>query len=201
MFENLTDKFQRVFKTLRGEARLTEANIAEALREIRVALLEADVNFNVVKKLVDNIRVKALGEEVQSSFSPTQQVIKIVRDELLDLLGASTARVKFASQPPSVFLLTGLQGSGKTTTTGKLARWLSQNGHRPIVTSTDVYRPAAREQLGRSVRLATISPVTSAAAREEGLPVDAEAAEYTWDGIIGAIVRSTAPSGRATPPN
>jgi signal recognition particle subunit SRP54 len=147
VFENLTDKFQRVFKTLRGEGRLTEENVAEALREIRLALLEADVNFKVVKQLVDNIRVKALGEEVQTSFSPAQQVVKIVRDELLEVLGSNTARVKFASQPPSVFMLTGLQGSGKTTTTGKLAKWLQKGGHRPLLVSVDVYRPAAREQL------------------------------------------------------
>jgi len=147
VFENLTEKFQRVFKTLRGEARLTEENISEALREIRVALLEADVNFKVVKQLIDNIRAKAVGEEVQTSFSPAQQVIKIVRDELLELLGASAARVKFAPQPPSVFMLTGLQGAGKTTTAGKLAKWLQKGGHRPLLVSVDVYRPAAREQL------------------------------------------------------
>jgi signal recognition particle subunit SRP54 len=147
VFENLTEKFQRVFKTLRGEAKLTEENISEALREIRVALLEADVNFKVVKQLIDNIRAKAVGEEVQTSFSPAQQVIKVVRDELLDVLGATSARVKFAPQPPSVFMLTGLQGAGKTTTAGKLAKWLQKGGHRPLLVSVDVYRPAAREQL------------------------------------------------------
>ncbi|MBI2817705.1 MAG: signal recognition particle protein [Acidobacteria bacterium] len=147
MFENLTEKFQRVFKTLRGEGKLTEENIGEALREIRVALLEADVNFKVVKQLVENVRVKALGEEVLTSFSPTQQVIKIVRDELLDVLGPTSARVKFGSQPPSVFMLAGLQGAGKTTTAGKLAKWLQKGGHQPMMVSVDVYRPAAREQL------------------------------------------------------
>jgi len=147
VFENLTEKFQRVFKTLRGEGKLSEENIAEALREIRVALLEADVNFNVVKQLIDNIRAKAVGEEVQSSFSPAQQVVKIVRDELLAVMGSSAARVKFASQPPSVFMLTGLQGAGKTTTAGKLAKWLQKGGHQPLLVSVDVYRPAAREQL------------------------------------------------------
>jgi signal recognition particle subunit SRP54 len=147
VFENLTEKFQRVFKTLRGEGRLTEENIAEALREIRVALLEADVNFKVVKQLIENIRLKAVGEEVQSSFSPAQQVIKIVRDELLEILGASAAKVKFASQSPSVFMLTGLQGAGKTTTAGKLAKWLQKGGHQPLLVSVDVYRPAARQQL------------------------------------------------------
>ena len=147
MFEDLTGKFQRVFKTLRGEGKLTEENIGDALRQIRVALLEADVNFKVVKQLIENIRAKAVGQEVLSSFSPTEQVIKIVRDELLEVLGGDTARMKFASQPPSVFLLTGLQGSGKTTTAGKIARWLQRGGHHPLLVSVDVYRPAARQQL------------------------------------------------------
>ena len=147
MFENLTDKLQRAFKTLRGQGTLTEENIAEALREIRVALLEADVNLNVVKDLIEQIRSKAVGQEVMTSLSPSEQVIKIVRDELVALLGKDTARFKFASQPPTVILMAGLQGSGKTTTPGKLASWLKKGGHRPMLVSVDVYRPAAREQL------------------------------------------------------
>jgi signal recognition particle subunit SRP54 len=147
MFENLTDKLQRAFKSLRGQGTLTEENIAEALREIRVALLEADVNLNVVRDLIEQIRVKAVGTEVLTALSPSEQVIKIVRDELITLLGKDTARFKFASQPPSVILMAGLQGSGKTTTSGKLAAWLKKGGHRPMLVSVDVYRPAAREQL------------------------------------------------------
>src|SRR5213082_3087754 len=147
MFENLTDKLQRAFKNLRGQGRLTEENIQEALREIRLALLEADVNFKVVKELIDHIREKALGQEVMTALSPAEQVIKIVRDELIETLGRDTARFKFASQPPSVILMAGLQGSGKTTTSGKLAHWLQKGGHRPMLVSVDVYRPAAREQL------------------------------------------------------
>src|ERR1700744_4204026 len=147
MFENLTDKLQRAFKTLRGQGTLTEENIQEALREIRVALLEADVNLNVVKDLVDHIREKAVGTEVLTALSPSEQVIKVVRDELIELLGKDTARFKFASQPPTVILMAGLPGSGKTTTTGELAAWLKKGGHRPILVSVDVYRPAAREQL------------------------------------------------------
>ena len=147
MFENLTEKLQRAFKSLRGQGTLTEENIAEALREIRVALLEADVNLNVVKDLVEQIRSKAVGTEVLTSLSPSEQVIKIVRDELVALLGKDTARFKFASQPPTVILMAGLQGSGKTTTSGKLATWLKKGGHRPMLVSVDVYRPAAREQL------------------------------------------------------
>src|SRR6201996_2029537 len=147
MFENLTDKLQRAFKTLRGQGTLTEENIQEALREIRVALLEADVNLNVVKDLIEHVRAKAIGTEVLTALSPTEQVVKIVRDELLDLLGKDTARFKFASRPPTVILMAGLQGSGKTTTSGKLAVWLKKGGHRPMLVSVDVYRPAAREQL------------------------------------------------------
>ena len=147
MFENLQEKLQRAFKTLRGQATLTEENIDEALREIRMALLEADVNLKVVKQLIDQIRAKAVGQEVMTALSPGEQVIKILRDELVEVLGKDTARVKFASQPPTVVLMAGLQGSGKTTTSGKLANWLKQGGHRPLLVSVDVYRPAAREQL------------------------------------------------------
>ncbi|MGB6479821.1 MAG: signal recognition particle receptor subunit alpha, partial [Candidatus Sulfotelmatobacter sp.] len=147
MFENLQEKLQRAFKSLRGQARLTEENISEALREIRLALLEADVNFKVVKELIDRIQAKAVGQEVLTALSPGEQVIKIVRDELVETLGKDTARVKFASQPPTVVLMAGLQGSGKTTTSGKLANWFKIGGHRPLLVSVDVYRPAAREQL------------------------------------------------------
>jgi signal recognition particle subunit SRP54 len=147
MFENLTDKLQRAFKHLRGQGVLTEENITEALREIRVALLEADVNLNVAKDLIEQIRVKAVGQSVLTALSPTEQVIKIVHDELVNFLGKDTARFKFASRPPTIILMAGLQGSGKTTTSGKLAVWLKKGGHRPLLVSVDVYRPAAREQL------------------------------------------------------
>ncbi len=147
MFDNLSEKLQRVFKNLRGEGKLTAENMEGALREIRMALLEADVNFRVVKQLIENIKQKAMGEEVLTSLSPTQQVIKIVHEELIKILGSHESKLRFANEPPSVFLIVGLQGSGKTTTTGKLARWLSKNGHRPMMVSVDVYRPAAREQL------------------------------------------------------
>ena len=147
MFENLQEKLQRAFKNLRGQGTVTEDNINDALREIRLALLEADVNLNVVKELIEHIREKALGQEVMTALSPTEQVIKIVRDELVALLGKDTARFQFASRPPTVILMAGLQGSGKTTTSGKLAAWLQKGGHRPLLVSVDVYRPAAREQL------------------------------------------------------
>jgi signal recognition particle subunit SRP54 len=147
MFDNLTEKLQRVFKNLRGEGKLTAENMEAALREIRVALLEADVHFRVVKQLVEGIRQKAMGEEVLTALSPSQQVVKIVHEELIRLLGSHHSRLRFASEPPTVMLIVGLQGSGKTTTTGKLARWLSKSGHRPLMVSVDVYRPAARHQL------------------------------------------------------
>ena len=147
MFENLQDKLQRTFKTLRGQAVLSEENITEALGEIRLALVEADVNFKVVKQLIEHIQAKAVGQAVMTALSPGEQVIKIVRDELVETLGRDTARLKFASQPPTVVLMAGLQGSGKTTTSGKLANWLKNGGHRPLLVSVDVYRPAAREQL------------------------------------------------------
>jgi len=147
MFDNLSDKLQRVFKNLRGEGKLTPENMEAALREIRVALLEADVHFRVVKQFIENIKQKAMGEEVLTALSPTQHVVKIVRDELIKTLGSHQSKLRMANEPPTAIMIVGLQGSGKTTTTGKLARWLSKNGHSPLMVSVDVYRPAARQQL------------------------------------------------------
>jgi signal recognition particle subunit SRP54 len=170
MFDNLSEKLQRVFKNLRGEGRLSAENMEAALREIRVALLEADVNFKVVKQLIENIKQKAMGEEVLTALSPSQQVVKIVSDELTKILGGHESKLRFANEPPSVIMIVGLQGSGKTTTSGKLARWLSKNGHSPLLVSVDVYRPAAREQLrvvARDIKL----PIYEGAP-EEKLPLD-----------------------------
>jgi signal recognition particle subunit SRP54 len=147
MFENLQERLQRTFKSLRGQGVLNEENMQETLRELRLALLEADVNFKVVKQFIEQVQAKASGQQVMTALSPGEQVIKIVRDELVEILGKDTVRVKFASQPPSVVLMAGLQGSGKTTTSGKLAHWFKNGGHRPLLVSVDVYRPAAREQL------------------------------------------------------
>src|SRR5689334_4665898 len=170
MFDNLSDKLQRVFKNLRGEGKLSAENMESALREIRVALLEADVNFRVVKQLIENIKEKAMGEEVLQALSPSQQVIKIVKEELVKILGSHESKLRFANDPPSVMMIVGLQGSGKTTSTGKLARWLSQNGHRPQLVSVDVYRPAAREQLKVIAR--EIGQPIYPGATEETKPVD-----------------------------
>jgi len=147
MFDALQSRFQKVFKSLRVQAVLSEDVVDENLREVRLALLEADVSLNVVKALLDRVRVKALGEEIRSSLSPGQEVIRIVRDELIEILGREASLLTFSKEYPTVFLLVGLQGSGKTTTAGKLALWLSSRKRRPMLVSTDVYRPAAREQL------------------------------------------------------
>src|ERR1019366_5299710 len=147
MFDNLSDKLQRVFKTLRGEGKLSAENMDAALREIRVALLEADVHFRVVKQFIEAVKEQAMGQEVLTALSPTQQVIKIVRDELVKMLGTHQAKLRIATEPPTVIMIVGLQGSGKTTSTAKLARWLSKNGSSPMMVSVDVYRPAARKQL------------------------------------------------------
>jgi signal recognition particle subunit SRP54 len=170
MFDNLSDKLQRVFKNLRGEGKLSAENMESALREIRLALLEADVNFRVVKQLIENIKAKAMGEEVLSALSPTQQVVKIVHEELIKILGSHESKLRFANEPPSVFLIVGLQGSGKTTSAGKLARWLSKNGHRPMLVSVDVYRPAARDQLRVIAR--EIGQSIYEGVPEEKLPLD-----------------------------
>src|ERR1700727_826372 len=170
MFDNLSEKLQRVFKNLRGEGRLSAENMEGSLREIRLPLLEADVNFKVVKLLIENIKAKAMGEEVLSALSPSQQVIKIVQEELIKILGSHDSKLRFANEPPSGFMIVGLQGSGKTTSTGKLARWLSRNGHRPIVVSVDVYRPAARDQL--RVIAKAIGQAIYEGTREERLPLE-----------------------------
>jgi signal recognition particle subunit SRP54 len=147
MLESLSTRLQDVFKTLRGESRLTEEAVDAALREIRLALLEADVNFRVVKAFIDRVRAKAIGDEVLRSLSPDQQVVRIVRDELLALFGDVTGGLTETTRAPRVVLMLGLQGSGKTTTTAKLARWLTQQGKHPMLVSTDVRRPAAIQQL------------------------------------------------------
>ena len=147
MFDSLSTRLQDVFRSLRGEVRLTEQTVEIALREIRMALLEADVNFKVVKAFIDRVRDKAVDQEVLKSLTPAQQVVRIVRDEMLALFGDSAGGLPPTQAHPRVILLLGLQGSGKTTTSGKLGRWLSKQGRHPLLVSTDVRRPAAIEQL------------------------------------------------------
>jgi signal recognition particle subunit SRP54 len=147
MFDALSDRFDGILTRLRGRGRLSDADVDEVLREIRVALLEADVNVTVVKGLVERIRERCVGEDLSKSLTPAQQVIKIVHEELVTTLGGETMKVTFASKPPTVVLMAGLQGSGKTTTSAKLARWFKQQGRNPLLVAADLQRPAAIEQL------------------------------------------------------
>ncbi|HMJ63441.1 MAG TPA: signal recognition particle protein [Bryobacteraceae bacterium] len=170
MFDTLSGKLQRIFKNLRGEGKLTAANMEEALREIRVALLEADVHFKVVKQFIEQVKEKALGEEVLAALSPAQQVVKVVRDELTKMLGSHTSRLRFANEPPTVVLIVGLQGSGKTTSAAKLARFLAKEGSKPQLVSVDVYRPAARHQL--SILAKNVNAPIYEGAPEETKPLE-----------------------------
>jgi signal recognition particle subunit SRP54 len=147
MFENLSDKLDAVFKKLKGHGKLKESNIEEGLREVRLALLEADVHFRVVKQFIADIKGRALGQEVLSSLTPGQQIIKIVNDQLTELMGSRHEQLDLKGARPVAIMLVGLQGSGKTTTAGKLAVHLRQNGHKPYLVPADVYRPAAIDQL------------------------------------------------------
>jgi signal recognition particle subunit SRP54 len=147
MLDTLSQRLQTIFDRLGGRGRLSEENIQEALREVRVALLEADVNFKVVKTFIDRVKAKAVGQDVLASLTPAQQVVKVVHDELVELLGGSGHRLAPASHPPTVIMLIGLQGSGKTTTAAKLARLYTKQGQHPLLAAADTYRPAAQEQL------------------------------------------------------
>ncbi len=147
MFENLQEKLELAVKRFRGQASITEENIQEALREIRRALLEADVNLNVAKKFVDDVKDKAIGTEVKGKLLPEQLIVKIVRDELVELLGNKQSDIIFSSAPPTVILVAGLQGSGKTTFAAKLAKNLRKKGRQPLLVACDIYRPAAIDQL------------------------------------------------------
>jgi signal recognition particle subunit SRP54 len=147
MFQALSDRLNTIFKELRGHGRLSEDNIADALREVRLALLEADVNFKVVRSFLEKVRERAIGRDVLESLTPGQQVVKVVYEELTDLMGGAATRLKTASQAPTVLMLVGLQGSGKTTTAGKLARLLREQGQRPLLAAADLQRPAAQDQL------------------------------------------------------
>lgn len=147
-FEGLAEKLQNVFKNLRGKGKLTAADVDQAMREVRMALLEADVNFKVVKEFINKVKERAVGTEVLESLTPGQQVIKIVNEEMTQLMGGTTSKINIASKPPTVIMMVGLQGSGKTTTCGKLARLLKkQQGRKPLLVACDIYRPAAIKQL------------------------------------------------------
>src|SRR5262249_13069254 len=173
MLDNLTTRLTGIFDRLRGYGRLTEENIVEALREVRVALLEADVNFKVVKSFIERVRAKAIGQDVLKSLTPGQHVVKIVRDELVELLGGSGHRLAMAPHPPTVIMLIGLQGSGKTTSAAKLARHFQKQGQHPVLAAADIYRPGAIEQL-------------KTLGAQLGIPVLGEAAQKPVDICVGA---------------
>lgn len=147
MFESLSKKLESVFKNVRGQGKLTEKNMKESLQQIRVALLEADVNYKVVKQFVQSVQEQALGQKVLDSIAPGQQIVKIVHDELVKLMGGSNEPLRMAPTPPTIIMMVGLQGQGKTTTAGKLAFMLKKKGHQPLLVGADVYRPAAIKQL------------------------------------------------------
>ena len=146
-FEGLSSRLQEITRKLKGKARITESDLKEMLREVKLALLEADVNYKIVKEFIAKIQEKALGQDVMKSLTPGQQVIKIVKDELVELLGGTESRVNFTSNPPTIIMLVGLQGSGKTTTAGKLANLFRKQGKKPLLVACDIYRPAAIKQL------------------------------------------------------
>ena len=171
MFDNLSDRLGGVFKRIRGKGRLTEADVNEMLAEIRTALLEADVNIGVVRNVVERIRAQAVGSKVSEALDPGQQIIKIVNAELVAMLGGETLKISYASQPPTVVLMAGLQGSGKTTSAAKLASWFKAQGRNPLLVGADLQRPAAVEQLkvlGAQIGVPVFSiagdPVATAAA-------------------------------------
>ena len=168
-FEGLADKLQDTFRHLRGKGVLTEKDIDSAMREVKLALLEADVNFKVVKKFVADVKEKAMGQDVMKSLTPAQQVVKIVKDELVDMMGGANSKLTYSPSGFTVYMMVGLQGTGKTTTCGKLANYLKQNGKKPMLCACDVYRPAAIDQL-EVVGKAVNTPVFTM--RESGDPVE-----------------------------
>ncbi len=191
MFESLTTKLDSIFSQLRGRGKLTESNIKDAMREIRLALLEADVNFQVVKDFVERVREQSMGQEVMRSLTPGQQVVKIVRDELGALMGGEHHPLSIATQPPTTILLMGLQGSGKTTTAAKLARTFKNTGHRPMLVAADVYRPAAIDQL-RTLGASLDIPVYAQEDRQDVAGICAEAREAARSGNHNILIIDTA---------
>ena len=187
MFDSLSTRLQGVFKSIRGQARLTEGNVEAALGEIRLALLEADVNYKVVKAFIDRVRDRAMGQDVLRSLSPSQQVVKIVRDEMVALFGDAEGGLQPTSKRPRVVLLLGLQGAGKTTTAAKLGKWLAKQGRHPLLVSTDVKRPAAIEQLnvvGRQAGLRTHDPAAEMDPVARASGAIAEARNLGFDVVI-----------------
>jgi signal recognition particle subunit SRP54 len=192
MFESLSDKLKKTLRDLRGQGKLTPEHVDAALREIRMALLEADVNYKVAKDFVESVRTKAEGQEVWQGLNPHEQVIKIVYDELVELMGGTSSRLVFTKQLPNVVMIVGLQGSGKTTSTGKISKWLAGNQERkPLLVSVDVYRPAAREQL-RVVGAAVGVPVFQDKESNDPLTLVRGAMKYAQDSGHDTLMIDTA---------
>ncbi|HSD51151.1 MAG TPA: signal recognition particle protein [Candidatus Methylomirabilis sp.] len=191
MFQSLSDRLNGIFKKLRGYGRLTEENIAEALREVRLALLEADVNFKVVRSFLERVRQRAIGREVLESLTPGQQVVKVVHEELTALMGGAASHLGSAGQPPTVIMLVGLQGSGKTTTAGKLARLLREQGRRPLLVAADLQRPAAQEQLATLGRTLGVE-VYHASGATSAVTVCREAVSQARSRLLDPVILDTA---------
>ena len=190
-FESLGDKLQGVFKKLRGKGKLTESDIKEAMREIKLALLEADVNFKIVKEFVNKVSEKALGAEVLESLTPSQQLVKIVNDELTEMIGSTASSLQFSSKTPTVIMMCGLQGAGKTTATAKLALYLSKQSRRPLMAACDVYRPAAVKQLevlGKQIN----QPVFSMGNDTDPVTIAKEAVKYATAHGNNPVILDTA---------
>ncbi len=191
MFENLSDRLQDVFKKLRGHAKLTESNIADAMREVRIALLEADVNFRVVKRFINSIQDRAVGTDVLRSLTPGQQVIKIVHEELIELMGKDTQRLAKAPSPPTIYMLVGLQGSGKTTSCAKLAKMIKKDGRKTLLVAADIYRPAAIDQLktlGRQIEVDVFAP----GPEYDPVVICSDSLHYAKNGNFNTIILDTA---------
>ena len=204
MLDALSQKFETILRKLRGQGVLTEANIAEALKEVRLALLEADVNFKVVKDFIERVRAKAVGQEVLQSLTPGHQVVKIVWEELGEMMGKEQAGLKLASVPPTVIMMVGLQGAGKTTTCGKLARWFKNQGRRVLLVAADPRRPAAGDQLsnlGQTLGVAVVGAIIASAAATSG-PGTAALSRPAWltlaaAGVLVLLLGVLATSNRA----
>lgn len=191
VFEGLSDKLQQTFKKLRGRGKLSEADVTEALRDVRLALLEADVNFKVVKDFIAKVKERAVGQEVLSSLTPAQHVIKIVHDELTALMGSTQSRITVSSRPPTIIMLVGLQGAGKTTTAGKLAKLLQRQGKRPLLVAADVYRPAAIKQLqvlGEKLEI----PVLAEEGSKNPVQIAKSALNYALSHALDTVIIDTA---------
>jgi signal recognition particle subunit SRP54 len=190
-FENLTSRLQEAFKRLRGKGKVTEADVNEAMREVRLALLEADVNFKVVKDLIARVKERAVGIEVLKNLNPAQQVIKVVNEELTALMGGTTAKIEFAKKPPTVIMMVGLQGAGKTTTTGKLALHLQKQNRKPLMVACDIYRPAAIKQLqvlGEQLKV----PVFSLGTDVNPVEIAKQAIQYAKEQHLDTVLIDTA---------